>query len=222
MIFAVRSQEFCDLSGRHQDDIGAPGSDSRTTTLIPSQVDKRMRTTAKENEALKGRITETDRARELAEINTRRNSDKLRLLTEQRDNLLLGATRAGKLSASSPADALAELLAAAAGDVTDGTEDHAHTAAPARRQDVKFDDRKTEELEVELEQARAEAKLARVAMKQERLRREGAAKEKEEAEWQLHRLMGAAKRAVNRKEARLRSSRMETEVVWHALTEAVR
>lgn len=215
-------KNFLILKDRDLDDVGAPGSDSRMTTLIPSQVDKRMRTMAKENEALKVRITEADRARELAETNTRRNSDYLRLLTEQRDNLLLGATRAGHLSSSSPADALAELLAAAAGDATDGTEDRAHTAAPARRQGDKFSDRRTEELEAELEQARAEAKLAKVAMKQERLRREGAAKEKEEAEWQLHRLMGAAKRAVNRKDARLRSSRMETEVVWHALTEAVR
>lgn len=190
-------------------------------TLISSQVDKRMRTTAKENEALKGRITEADRARELAEADARRNSDKLRLLTEQRDKLLLGATRAGHLSASSPADALAELLAAAAVGVTNGAESGANTTAPARRRGDRSSDSRTEELEAELEQARAEAKLARVAMKQERLRREGAVKEKEEAEWQSHRLVEAAKRAVERKEARLRSSRMETEVVWHALTEAV-
>ena len=199
-----------------------------------------MRTMAKENKALQERVAEADKARECAEADARRSADELRRLTEQRDNLLLGATRAGHLSASSPADALAELLAAAAAGVVAGAggDDHAaarRSSAHARGSvkggawgwadkysDGAGGDSRAEDLEAELERARAEAKLARVAVKQERLRREGAAKEKDEAVRQLRRLMGAAKRAVSRKDARLRSSRMETEVVWNALTEAVR
>lgn len=173
-----------------------------------------MRSQSKENTALRARVAEAERARDRADADALHHRDALRRLTEQRDNLVLGATRlsAGRdLSASSPADALAELLAAAAGVVAGGgIADGDRPRTPA------------EQLQSELEQARSEAKLARVAAQQERLRRDAAAREKEEAVRQLHRLMGAARRAVGKRDSRLRSSRMETEVVWKALTEAVR
>ncbi|CAM9278935.1 unnamed protein product [Ectocarpus fasciculatus] len=174
-----------------------------------NKVEKKMQSMAKENAALRARVGEAERARDRADADSLGHRKELRRLTEQRDNLLLGATRLGGrrglAASSSPAETLAELLAAAAAagavDVGPGAEG---------------------ELEAQLEQARSEAKLARVAAQQERLRREAAAKEKEEAVRQLHRLMGAARRAVGRRDSRLKSSRMETEVVWNALTEAVR
>lgn len=183
---------------------------------------------AKENTALHARISEAERARDRADADALHHRDALRRLTEQRDKLLLGATRLGggrDLSASSPADALAELLAAAAGVVADaasggrvgGVSGGDCPRTPGDRPMTPAD-----QLQDELEQARSEAKLARVAAQQERLRRDAAAREKEDAVRQLHRLMGAARRAVGKRDARLRSSRMETEVVWNALTEAVR
>lgn len=75
-----------------------------------------MRTMAKEREVLQARVAEAERARDRADAEAVENRDQLRRLTEQRDNLLLGATRVGH--ASSPADALVELLAAAAAGVT--------------------------------------------------------------------------------------------------------
>lgn len=182
-----------------------------------------MRLMAKENAALRARVAEAERARDRADADALHHRDALRRLTEQRDNLLLGATRLGggggrDLSGSSPADALAELLAAAAGVVADA-------AAAGGGGGIGGSDRPrvpAEELEAELEQARSEAKIARVAVQQGRLERDAAAREKEEAVRQLHRLMGAARRAVGRRDSRLRSSRLETEVVWNALTEAVR
>lgn len=174
-----------------------------------------MRLMAKENASLRARVSEAERARDRADADALQHRDALRRLTEQRDNLLLGASRLGggrDMSASSPAETLAELLAAAAAVAAGGTDGRkANAAAPA-----------AEELESQLEQARSEAKLARVAAQQERLRRDAAAREKDEAVRQLHRLQGAARRAVGRRDSRLRSSRMETEVVWNALTEAVR
>lgn len=191
-----------------------------------------MQSMTEENAALKGRVAEAERAKDSADANTFQIRDELRRLTKQRDNLLLGASRAGHLSASSPAEALVELLAAAAAaaGVTDGGGANGRGSTTQRlggAWDSKFgnvggDGARAEELEAELEQAKAEAKLARVAAQQERLRLEGMAKDKDEAVRQLHRLMGAARRAVGRKESRLRSSRLETEVVWNALTEAVR
>lgn len=170
--------------------------------------------------------------RDRADAKASHHRDELSRLTEQRDNLLLGATRAGRLSASCPADALVELLSAAAAGVVAGagagvgdTAEDGDVAAfkgGDNRRSSGGGGRRADELEVELEEVRAEAKLARVAAQQERLRREGAARDKDEAVRQLHRLMGAARRAVGRRESRLRSSRMETEVVWNALTEAVR
>ncbi|CAB1116061.1 unnamed protein product [Ectocarpus sp. CCAP 1310/34] len=176
-----------------------------------NKVEKKMRSMAKENAALRARVGEAERARDRADADSLGHREELRRLTEQRDNLLLGATRLGGrrgLAASSPAETLAELLAAAAaGAAADATD-----VGPGAEG----------ELEAQLERARSEAKLARVAAQQERLRREAAAREKEEAVRQLHRLMGAARRAVGRRDSRLKSSRMETEVVWNALTEAVR
>lgn len=194
----------------------------------------------KDSAVLKARAADAERARGRADSSSMKHRDELCRLTEQRDNLLLGATRAGCLSASSPADALVELLAAATAGVATGAacpppSQHGLTTATSNGTpgseawDKKIQDtggsngsRAAEGLEVELEQARAEAKLARVAIQQERLRRESAAREKDQAVRQLHRLMGAAKRAVGRRDSRLRSSRLETEVVWNALTEAVR
>eukprot|EP00903_Cladosiphon_okamuranus_P015885 g14671.t1 len=184
------------------------------------RVEKKMRSMAKENTALHARVSEAERARDRADAEALHHRDTLRRLTEQRDQLLLGATRLGggrDLSASSPADALAELLAAAAGVVADAGGGVSGVVAGGDRPRTP-----AEQLQDELEQARSEAKLARVAAQQERLRRDAAAREKEEAVRQLHRLMGAARRAVGKRDARLRSSRMETEVVWNALTEAVR
>ena len=180
---------------------------------------------AKENTALRARVSEAERARDRADADALHHRDALRRLTEQRDKLLLGATRLGgarDLSSSSPADALAELLAAAAGVVADAA---AGGGGAGGGGGVAGGDRPrtpAEQLRDELVQARSEAKLARVAAQQERLRRDAAAREKEEAVRQLHRLMGAARRAVGKRDSRLRSSRMETEVVWNALTEAVR
>lgn len=182
---------------------------------------------AKENASLRARVAEAERARDRADADALHHRDALRRLTEQRDNLLLGATRLGGgggrgLSGSSPADALTELLAAAAGVVADVA---ATGGGGGGGTGIGGSDRPrvpAEELETELAQARSEAKLARVAAQQERLQREAAAREKEEAVRQLHRLMGAARRAVGRRDSRLRSSRLETEVVWNALTEAVR
>lgn len=191
-----------------------PHSPSPTTPKSArcTQVEKKMRSMAKENAALRARIGEAERARDRADAESLGHREELRRLTEQRDNLLLGASRIGGrhgLATSSPAETLAELLAAAAaGAVADATD-----VGPGAEEG---------ELEAQLEQARSEAKLARVAAQQERLRREAAAREKEEAVRQLHRLMGAARRAVGRRDSRLKSSRMETEVVWNALTEAVR
>lgn len=235
------------------------------------QVAKKMRAKSEENAALKVRVAETERARDRADAEAFRLRDNLDRLTEQRDNLLLGATRAGH--ASSPADALAELLAAAAAGVATGagTGTRASTANTNLGRDRGIDginrglrlggawgelfpgegghgggndgngggarrqgDREGGggesgsaggALEVsaeELERARAEAKLAKVAVQQERLKRDGAMREKDEAVRQLHRLMGAARRAVGKRDNKLRSSRLETEVVWNALTEAVR
>lgn len=199
---------------------------------------------AKENAALQTRAEEAERARDRYAADASRHRDELRSLTEQRDNLLLGATRAGHLSASSPADALAELLAAAAAGVMAGTaggsgsegggdaERGAAISGQGGRDSVEARGGNdggfregaggTEELKAALGRARSEAKAARVAAQQERLKREGEARDKEEAVRQLHRLMGAARRALGRRESRLRSSRLETEVVWNALTEAVR
>lgn len=208
-----------------------------------------MRHMAKENAALQTRAEDAERARDRAGADASRHRDELLRLAEQRDNLLLGATRAGHLSASSPADALAELLAAAAAGVVAGTAGvggdggseggratERGAAAPGRgggsgREGAEARGGGGEgyreaagaaELEAALGRARSEAKAARVAAQQERLRREGEARDKEEAVRQLHRLMGAARRALGRRESRLRSSRLETEVVWNALTEAVR
>lgn len=211
-----------------------------------------MRHMAKENAALQTRAEGAERARDRAGADASRHRDELLRLTEQRDNLLLGATRAGHLSASSPADALAELLAAAAAGVVAGTAGvggdggseggratERGAATPGRgggpgREGAEARGGGGEgyreaagaagaaELEAALGRARSEAKAARVAAQQERLRREGEARDKEEAVRQLHRLMGAARRALGRRESRLRSSRLETEVVWNALTEAVR
>ena len=177
----------------------------------------------KENTALHARVAEAERARDRADADALHHRDALRRLTEQRDNLLLGATRLSggrDLSASSPADALTELLAAAAGVVVDAAAGGGGGGVGAGGGDRPRTP--AEQLQDELEQARSEAKLARVAAQQERLRRDAAAREKEEAVRQLHRLMGAARRAVGKRDSRLRSSRMETEVVWNALTEAVR
>lgn len=192
----------------------------------------------KKHASLQATVIETESARDRADAEASRHRDELRRLTEQRDNLLLGATRAGHLSASCPADALVELLSAAAAGVVAGagvgdTAEGRGVDAPIGGERNRHSSggrgggggssrRRAEELEVKLEEARAEAKLARVAAKQEKIRREGAATDKDEAVRQLHRLMGAARRAVGRRESRLRSSRMETEVVWNALTEAVR
>ncbi|CAM9749964.1 unnamed protein product [Ectocarpus sp. 13 AM-2016] len=179
--------------------------------LACASVEKKMRSMAKENAALRARVGEAERARDRADADSLGHREELRRLTEQRDNLLLGATRLGGrrgLAASSSAETLAELLAAAAA----GASADANDVGPGAEG----------ELEAQLEEARSEAKLARVAAQQERLRREAAAREKEEAVRQLHRLMGAARRAVGRRDSRLKSSRMETEVVWNALTEAVR
>lgn len=186
-----------------------------------------MRSLSKENTSLQARVAEAERARDRADAAALQHQDALRRLTEQRDNLLLGATRLGggrDLSASSPADALAELLAAAAGVVADAAAAGGGGAGGGAGGFTGGDRPRTpaEQLRDELEQARSEAKLARVAAQQERLRRDAAAREKEEAVRQLHRLMGAARRAVGKRDSRLRSSRMETEVVWNALTEAVR
>ncbi|CAM9673287.1 unnamed protein product [Hapterophycus canaliculatus] len=185
------------------------------------KVEKKMRLMAKENASLRARVGEAERARDRADADALHHRDALRRLTEQRDNLLLGATRLGgggggrDLSASSPAETLAELLAAAAAvAAAGGGGDEGRKATAAAEA--------AEELEAQLEQARTEAKLARVAAQQERLRRDATAREKDEAVRQLHRLQGAARRAVGRRDSRLRSSRMETEVVWNALTEAVR
>lgn len=211
-----------------------------------------MRHMAKENAALQTRAEEAERARDRSGADASRHRDELLRLAEQRDNLLLGATRAGHLSASSPADALAELLAAAAAGVVagaagggTGNEGDGPTergaAVPVRgggsgREGVEGRGGGDEGyrgtaggtgagaagLEAALGRARSEAKAARVAAQQERLRREGETRDKEEAVRQLHRLMGAARRTLGRRESRLRSSRLETEVVWNALTEAVR
>lgn len=210
--------------------ISHPAHDSSPLTgqinsALPSQVEKKVRFIAKENAALRARVAKAERARDRADADALHHRDALRRLTEQRDNLLLGATRLGggkggrDLSGSSPADALAELLAAAAGVVADaaGGGGGGTGIDGSERHRVPAD-----ELETELAQARSEAKLARVAAQQERLEREAAAREKEEAVRQLHRLMGAARRAVARRDSRLKSSRLETEVVWNALTEAVR
>lgn len=181
-----------------------------------------MRSLTKENTALHARVAEAERARDRADADALHHRDALRRLTEQRDKLLLGATRLGgrrDLSASSPADALAELLAAAAGVVADAAAASGGVPGGGDRDRPRTP---PEQLQDELEQARSEAKLARVAAQQERLRRDAAAREKEEAVRQLHRLMGAARRAVGKRDSRLRSSQMETEVVWNALTEAVR
>lgn len=190
------------------------------------KIEKKMRFMTKENAALQARVAEAERARDRADSEALRHREALRRLTEQRDNLLLGATRLGNggrdLSKSSPADALAELLAAAAGVVADAAAAGGGCGAGASGSDERPRTPPAEQLQTELEQARSEAKLARVAAQQERLRRDAAAREKEEAVRQLHRLMGAARRAVGRRDSRLRSSRLETEVVWNALTEAVR
>lgn len=187
-----------------------------------------MRSMSKENAALQTRVAEAERAKEQAAAETSKCRDELHRLAEQRDNLLLGAARAGH--ASSPADALVELLAAATNArVADTRAGRAATTGDQHENLGEWDgspDRNNNsarrELESALEQARAEARAARVAAQQEKLRREGAAREKDEAVRQLHRLMAAARRAMSRKDSRLRSSRMETEVVWNALTEAVR
>lgn len=233
-----------------------------------------MRDMSKENTALKVQLAEAERARDRADAEALRHRDDLRRLTEQRDNLLLGAMRTGQ--AASPADALAELLAAAAAGVATGagsnTRNSSRTGAvnasrrrggatdgvgrglqlggawdelfpeesgvgsggeydSGRRPPGRDSDgdggsggrgRRLEVSAEDLEQARAEAKLAKVAVQQERLKREGAMREKDEAVRQLHRLMGAARRAVGRRDNKLRSSRLETEVVWNALQEAVR
>lgn len=183
-----------------------------------------MRSMSEENTALHARVSEAERARDRADVDALHHRDALRRLTEQRDNLLLGATRLGgggrDMSATSPADALVELLAAAAGVVADAAGGGGGAGGVVAGGDRPRTP--AEQLQDELEQARSEAKLARVAAQQERLRRDAAAREKEEAVQQLHRLMGAARRAVGKRDSRLRSSRMETEVVWNALTEAVR
>eukprot|EP00752_Nemacystus_decipiens_P013854 g12300.t1 len=186
------------------------------------RIEKKMRSMAKENTALRSRVSEAERARDRADADALQHRDALRRLTEQRDNLLLGATRLGggrDLSGSSPADALAELLAAAAGVVADAAAGGGGVGGANGGDRPRTPE---QQLQDELEQARSEAKLARVAAQQERLRRDAEAREKEEAVRQLHRLMGAARRAVGKRDSRLRSSRMETEVVWNALTEAVR
>lgn len=236
-----------------------------------------MRDMSKENTALKVQLAEAERARDRADAEALRHRDDLRRLTEQRDNLLLGAMRTGH--AASPADALAELLAAAAAGVATGARSNTRNSSRTGAVNVNlgsdggtnginrglklggaWDELFPEEGGVgsggeydsgrrppgresggdgdgdggggrgrrlgvsaeDLKRARAEAKLARVAVQQERLKREGAIREKDEAVRQLHRLMGAARRAVGRRDNKLRSSRLETEVVWNALQEAVR
>lgn len=218
------------------------------------QVEKKMRSMAKDNASLRAHAAQAEEARALATADASRLRDDLRRLTEQRDTLLLGATRAGHLSASSPADALVELLAAAAAGVVAGASSGAADGgrgdgargygkpvasmetgamglgnAPRNNQyigggggGIGVREGMSTNLVVELERARAEAKAAKEAAEQERLQREGAARDKDEAVRQLHRLMGAARRAVGRRDSRLKSSRLETEVVWNALTKAVR
>lgn len=172
-----------------------------------------MRSMSREYAALRTRAHDAERARDRAEADSSRREDELSRLTAQRDDLLLGATRAGH--ASSPSEALVQLLAAAALGARAGGAEAAETEGRAELEG-------REELVSALEQARAEAKVARVAAQQERLRREEATRDKEEALRQLHRLVGAARRAVGRRDSRLRSSRMETEIVWNALARAVR
>lgn len=220
------------------------------------KVAKKMRAMSKENTSLKARVAEAERARDRADAETFQHRENLRRMTEQREYLLHAAARAGH--ASSPADALAELLAAAGTGMNArtgrGTGDGKNSAGRAEVDGIQrgmesgggwnaataFQESEGDnhdhvlagengrrqggeaELLAALEQARAEAKLAKVAVQQERLSREGAAREKDEAVRQLHRLMGAARRAMDRRDTKLRSSRLETEVVWNALRQAVR